>query len=130
MFEFQNSKKQGDAGLAIAIAYFAMRGYTVSIPLTDSQDYDLIVDNGTVQKVQVKTTKSKQSSGNFEVGLRTLGGNQSWNGVSKFFDATTVDLLFIVTSENQLYCIPSEDLDVKSSLTLCKKYTKYLVSIN
>ena len=37
----KNSKKQGDIGLGIAIGWFATQGYTVCVPLTDSQDYDL-----------------------------------------------------------------------------------------
>ena len=42
--KFSNSKKQGDWGLGRAIAYFTLKEYTVSVPLTESQDYDLIVD--------------------------------------------------------------------------------------
>lgn len=53
-----NSKKQGDIGMCYAIAYFSKMGYTVNIPITDSQDYDLIIDReGKLLKVQVKTTK-------------------------------------------------------------------------
>lgn len=41
----------------MAIAYFSTNGYTVSIPLNDTQDYDLIVEkNGILQRVQVKAT--------------------------------------------------------------------------
>lgn len=42
-----NSKKQGDIGMCYAMAYYAKLGWTVSVPVTDSQDYDLVVDNGT-----------------------------------------------------------------------------------
>ena len=41
---FKNSKKQGDAGLGQAIAYFTMLGYDIALPLTDSADWDLIVE--------------------------------------------------------------------------------------
>ncbi|HEY4409058.1 MAG TPA: group I intron-associated PD-(D/E)XK endonuclease, partial [Acidimicrobiia bacterium] len=40
-----NSRVQGDAGLGIAIAYFSRLGVRVGIPLTDSQPYDLLIDN-------------------------------------------------------------------------------------
>lgn len=40
-----NSKKQGDVGMCYAIAYYSRLGWTVSIPITDSQDYDLLVEN-------------------------------------------------------------------------------------
>ena len=41
---FKNSKKQGDAGLGQAIAYFTSIGVEVALPLTDSTDWDLIVE--------------------------------------------------------------------------------------
>ncbi len=56
----RNSKQQGDVGLAIAIAWFAKNGYRVSIPLTDSQDYDLVIEVETrFYSVQVRTTYYK-----------------------------------------------------------------------
>lgn len=52
--------------MAYAIAYYSELGYTVSIPLTDTQDYDLIADTGnTLLKVQVKTTTCLNKSGNY-----------------------------------------------------------------
>ena len=45
------NKHIGNAALGTAIGYFTNAGYTVSIPLTDTQDYDLIVDmNGVLKK--------------------------------------------------------------------------------
>mgnify|MGYP003209652898 CR=1 FL=1 len=42
-----NTRKEiGNAALSTAIAYFGSNGYIVSIPLNDTQDYDLVVDNG------------------------------------------------------------------------------------
>lgn len=54
-----NSRKEiGNAALSMAIAYFGSNGYVVSVPLNDTQDYDLVVDkDGKLQKVQVKGTK-------------------------------------------------------------------------
>ena len=42
--KFSTNKEKGNTGLGIAIAYYTSKGYTVSIPLNDTQDYDLIVD--------------------------------------------------------------------------------------
>src|SRR5437016_3663009 len=48
-----NSRVQGDAGLGVAIAYFSRIGVRVGIPLTDSQPYDLMIDNdGQLSRVQ------------------------------------------------------------------------------
>lgn len=38
------TKGQGNVGIAAAILYFTKQGCTVSVPLNDSQDYDLVVD--------------------------------------------------------------------------------------
>lgn len=123
-----NSKKQGDIGLGIAISYFVTKGYTVCIPLTDSQDYDLVVDiDGNIKRVQVKTTSHKKNSKSYEVGLRVLGGNQSWNRVAKKFDKTKVDALFVLTECGDRYFIPSEFINVKSTITLGLKWHKYKV---
>ena len=35
---FETNKQKGNTGLGMAIAYFSTNGYTVSIPLNDTQD--------------------------------------------------------------------------------------------
>jgi hypothetical protein len=124
----KNSKKQGDVGLAIAIAWFAQNGYHVAIPLTDSQDYDLVVEvNGKFRSVQVRTTYFKNPQGNYVVNLRVLGGNRSGTGKVKFFDPQKVDYLFVVTDSGEKYLFPSKLLEVRSALTLYAKYALYKV---
>ena len=54
---FLSNKEKGNSGLGMAIAYFSSNGYVVSIPLNDTQDYDILVDKGGfISKVQVKAT--------------------------------------------------------------------------
>lgn len=123
-----NTKKQGDIGLGVAISYFVQQGITVSIPLTDSQDYDLIVDDGGLKRVQIKTTSNKSESGGYEVGLRVLGGNRSWNGVAKVFDNTKVDYLFVLTEEGDKYLIPADKIESKNSIVVGKnKWNEYKI---
>jgi len=38
-----NRKQIGRIGLSMAINYFTFKGYTVSIPMNDTQWYDLII---------------------------------------------------------------------------------------
>lgn len=121
-----NPKKQGEIGLALAIAYFTKVGYIVSIPLCDNQDYDLIVDNGTLSKVQVKTTKYKSKYNNYIVALRTCGGNSS-RTTRKMFDNSLTDLVFIVTNSGEQYLIPSKHICSVNSISLSSDKTKYLV---
>lgn len=119
---FINTKKQGDWGLGQAIAYFTELGWTVLLPLTDSQDYDLVVDNGVnLLKIQVKTTTFKERN-NYLVSLTVKGGNRSYNTIKKF-DKSLVDYVFIVTKDMERYLIPSEVL--AGSVTLGEKYQKY-----
>lgn len=45
---FKSNKEKENSGLGIAIAYYSTSGYIVSIPLNDTQDYDLIVDKNNI----------------------------------------------------------------------------------
>jgi hypothetical protein len=124
--EHKNTRKQGDHGLGAAIAYFTKWGWHVSIPLTDNQEYDLIADDGRgLKKVQVKTTRCKQSrSGYYHVDLRTHGGNRTRNHVKKF-DPASVDLLFILTAAETTYLIPCSEITAQTYLELGPKYDDY-----
>lgn len=115
---FQNSKKQGDAGLAVAIGWFALNKYTVSIPLSDSQDYDLIVEqNNLMSRVQVKTTTSKRKE-TFVCNLKVCGGNRSGTGKSKYFDASKCEYLFVLCDDGDKFLIPSVEIDGMAALNM------------
>lgn len=123
-------KKQGDIGMSYAIAYYSKMGYTISIPLTDSQDYDLIVDNGiNLLKIQVKTTDHKSIYDIYQVSLKTCGGNRSCQNI-KTFDKNSSDLLFVLTSDGTCYSIPTSEIKCKCSLNLGESYQQYKVSLN
>lgn len=121
-----NSKKQGDAGLGVAIGWFAINGVTISLPLTDSQDYDLIVDiNDKLGRVQVKTTTFKKGDF-YRVNLRVCGGNRSGQTI-KHFDKTKVEHLFVYTKTGDKYFIPSQSITSTNQLTLNQSFDKYKV---
>lgn len=125
--KYANSKKQGDAGLGQAIGWFATQGLTVSVPLTDSQDYDLIVDTvDGLDRVQVRTCTSVRYS-DFIVQLCVKGGNKTSIGKTKAFSAEAVDSLFVVTGDGNLFWIPSCSIKSKYSLTLNSKWDKFKV---
>lgn len=44
------NKDRGRVGLSLAIAYFGANGYTVSLPLNDTQWYDMIVEKDGIFK--------------------------------------------------------------------------------
>lgn len=123
---FKNTKKQGDMGLGVAIFHFTNLGQTVAIPLTDSQDYDLIVDlDNSLKKIQIKSCSFKRKY--YEVNLSVKGGNRTSTGNIKRFNNSNCDYLFIVTDKFEKYLIPTKNLLAKCNLVLGPKYQKYLL---
>ena len=120
---------QGDMGLGKAIEYFTSHQIPVSLPLNDTQPYDLIADfNGKLQRVQVKTTRATTTEGrSYSVGLRNCGGNRTGTVRQVLFDNTTCDYLFVYTGANKMYLIPSEIIEAKTSIMVGIKYTEYEV---
>ena len=125
---FQTNKEKGNSSLGIAIAYYSSHGYIVSIPLNDTQDYDLIVDNGErLKKIQIKSTGCKTKYNNYQVALKSCGGTKG--KTYKTVIETNIDELFILTKDFEMYIIPIENIKNKSTLNICEKYSKYKVKI-
>ena len=121
---FLTNKQKGNTSLGIAIAYFSSNGYTVSIPLNDTQDYDLIIEKDNVfQTVQVKSSGCKNKAGNYQVALKSCGGTKgtTYNTLIN----TNIDLLFIFLEDHSIYLIPKEIIKNSSTITISSKYAKY-----
>ena len=124
--KFNSNKEKGNTGLGIAIAYYSANGYTVSIPLNDTQDYDLIVDKDNIlKKVQVKATSCKTKYNRYQVALKSCGGTKG--ETYKTVVDTNIDEVFIVTDSLELFRIPIEVIKNKATLNLCEKYEKYKI---
>lgn len=124
---FNTNKEKGNTSLGIAIAYYTSNGYTVSIPLNDTQDYDLIVDKYNVlKKVQVKSTACKTKYCSYQVALKSCGGTKG--RTYKTVIETNIDELFILTEDLSMYIVPVEEIRNKSTLNICEKYNKYKVN--
>ena len=120
------NKQRGNCGLGIAIAYFSTNGYTVSIPLNDTQDYDLIVDKENIlKKVQVKATSCRTKYDKYQVALKSCGGTKG--KTYKTVVDTNINELFVVTDAMDIFIIPIEIIKNKSTLNLCEKYEKYKI---
>ena len=125
---FKSNKEKGNAGLGIAIAYYSANGYTVSIPLNDTQDYDLIVDkNNVLKKVQVKATSCKTKYNKYQVALKSCGGTKG--ETYKTIIDTKIDEVFVVTDTMEMFIIQIEEIKNKTTLNLCEKYEKNRVKI-
>lgn len=124
-----NTNKQGNVGLGSAIAYFTSKGLSVSIPLTDTQDYDLIIEYPSgLKKVQVKTTRNiPTKSPYYTVELRT---RTMCNGImtrEKNFADSDCDLLYILCADGSTYLIPRDQVATKFTMSLGKKYQSFRI---
>ena len=125
---FVNFKKQGDAGLGQAIAWMTMKGYHISLPLTDSQDYDLIADiGGELKKIQIKTGTCVSDCGIGVIYSTVSGGNRSGTGKAKKICDQDWDYLFgyhFITK--QTIFVPKEKLPASGQINLGKKYKEWI----
>lgn len=118
---------QGNIGLGRAIDYFTANAIPVSIPLNDTQKYDLVIDiDGVLKKVQVKTSNCLTENNTYQVQLRNCGGSSGKNLVRNF-NNTDCDFIFILTGNGNMYLIPSEKIDAKTAIKVGKKYQEYQV---
>lgn len=125
----KNTKIQGSIGLGQAIAYFTKAGYTVSIPLNDSQDYDLVVEiDEKLYKIQVKTTTIKaRGSGYYQPFIRQSCKNTKRNYV-KVATELKYDYLFVTADNLQSWFIPKKAIDhIKVSFVLNTDFDKYKI---
>lgn len=101
-----DNKNRGRAGMCLAIAYYGANGYTVSIPLNDTQWYDFVIEkDGIFQTVQCKYTTSKDSN----IKLKSCGGTNG--GVYDIVTDHPIDFLFCLDGATQtMYSIPVADM--------------------
>ena len=108
--DVSSPKKQGNVGEARAVYEYTQRNFVVSLPLSDSDKYDMIIDDGSkLYRVQVKTSRYEVKPGVFEVNLRTSGGNRVVNTIRKR-QHDDYDLLFVLVTDGRCWSIPVENL--------------------
>ena len=102
---FETNKDKGRAGLALGIAWFGANGYSVNIPLNDTQWYDFVAEkDGKFYTVQCKATGSKDN----KISLRNTGGTKGT--VYARVSETPIDFLFCLDQEQNMFVIPGDDL--------------------
>ena len=107
------TQRKGDIATSRAIAYFTAEGCDVSIPLTESAAYDIVVDDGAALfRVQCKFVGGVKR----EVDLRRIHSN-SQGYVVKFNAANSYDWLYVLDSYGSEY-LWKECLAGRRSLSL------------
>ena len=120
-------KERANIGLGKAISYFLDNKYNVSIPITETQRYDLVVEkNNKLQRVECKTTSFKSPHGIPTIALKTCGGNKSGQTVKKI-SSRDADILFAYDMDSSnSWIIPIKEIDDMGGINLGKKYKKYM----
>ena len=113
-----NRKAIGRIGLSMAINYFTINGYTVSIPINDTQWYDIVVEkDGLFQTVQCKAT-----SGDV-IDFRSTGGTKGIE-YDNLLNHSELDYLFCVNGNLEMWLIPIKDITTTKQITLRTEPTK------
>lgn len=127
-----NTNHKGNIALGKAIAYFTEQMYTVSLPLNDSQWYDLIVErDGKFYTVQVKytsETKITKKGVSYMCSLQTTSGTTR-KSLYSVVD-TKVDFIFCCCSNFDMYLIPKDKITNKTYIHLGNHLptSEYLIS--
>ncbi len=83
-------------------------------------------------RVQVKTSTFrgtiKSGEERWQIAIATSGGNRSWTGLTKKFDPTKVDYLFILVGDGRRWFIPAPFVEAARALALGgTKYSEFEV---
>ena len=112
-----------------AISYFIGKNWSVFIPVSDCDKYDLVIDQDkNFKKIQCKYTNDKAPSGGFIIDLRTFGGYREKTYHSKYVEGD-FDYLFVYCSNGDKYLVPEIKIRSKSQLVIGgKSWNEYKLS--
>jgi len=114
-----DNKQKGNLATASAIQCFVSAGYTISIPLTDTAKYDLVVErDGRFQAVQCKYAGYEGNRGVYSVPLYVSGGNRSAGNRRIRYQEQDFDLLFVLCANGRVYVIPFEEIAGQTTINV------------
>ena len=123
-----DNKQKGNLAVASAIKHFVSAGYTVSIPLSDTAKYDLVVErDGTFQAVQCKYAGQRKSPGIFSVPLYVSGGNRSSGNRKAKYQRGDFDILFALCANGRAYAVPFQEIVGQTTINVGRgsKWSKW-----
>jgi len=108
--------------------WLVWQGATIALPVGNSRHWDLIAElDGRVLRVQCKTSRCVNKD-RWAVTLATRGGNQSWNGLTKYIDPSRFDYLFVLVGDGRRWFIPADGVEGGRGLALGgPKYAEFEV---
>lgn len=115
-----NRKTLGRLGLSMAINYFTVKGYTISIPMNDTQWYDLVIEkDGKFYTVQCKATATKNKA----IDFRSTGGTKG-SEYDNILNHPELDYLFCIDEDLNMWNIPAKELPKQKQIVLRFEPTK------
>ena len=100
------NREIGRIGLSMAINYFTIQGYTISLPLNDTQWYDMVVEkDNQFYTVQCKATMTEGGA----ISLKSCGGT-SGAAYDSILNHPELDYLFCVNKDFECWLIPVADI--------------------
>ena len=117
-----DNKDKGNLAVASAIRHFVAEGYTVSIPLTDTAKYDLVVErDGAFKAVQCKYVGYEGNPRIYSVPLYVSGGNRSAGNRRLKYQLGDFDTLFVLCANGQAYAIPFQEVAGRTTVNLGRR---------
>jgi hypothetical protein len=106
--------------------WLAAQGAHLYLPVGHSPDIDLIAElGGRLMRIEVKTSTCKRGD-RWYVLISTPGGNQSWNGLVKYFDPQRCDYLFVHVGDGRRWFIPTQAIECRTAMNLGgAKYSEF-----
>ena len=96
------NKDKGRIGLSMAINYFTIKGYTISLPLNDTQWYDMVIEkNNIFQTVQCKCTFTEDDT----INIKSCGGTNG-SVYDSILNHPELDYLFCINKDFNCWLIP------------------------
>jgi len=114
-----NKHQQGTVSELLATSYFIQNGYIVSKPINDFNEYDLVIDNGELKRIQVKTIYWDNNKKRYLISCVTshIRGNQ--RRVNKKYQQKSFDYLCgVERNNNAIYLMPINVIAGRRSITV------------
>ena len=123
-----DNKHKGNLAIASAVKHFVSAGYMVSLPLSDTAKYDLVVErDGAFQAIQCKYAGHERSLGIFSVPLYVCGGNRSAENRRAKYRREDFDILFVLCANGRMYAIPFQEIAGQTTINVGRgsKWSKW-----
>lgn len=114
-----NNTERGVKGEALVLQHLIEEGYEVFLPFGGKTNTDLVAErDGTLYRVQVKSTSVRKSSGRYVVQIKKVRSNKTKNNITSFNNQDCDILAVAILPENRVILLDSKSILSKNMLTI------------